>query len=215
MKLRLCAICIAAAATAAAAADDPELAEKLAKHQKGSIKLSDEQDELAADVQQLTIEQTLPPVIELLREVEGAMADASERLYTHDTGGETIAAETEVIEKIYEAAEKRQQQSQGEGQEQSEAGGAMLEMMQRMMGKEPGQGQGQGQGNQPNDQGGQGVEGDSDAANQSLADGANEGRAEERTVPKGAGDAGKSLPREFNDALKGYNRGTERLSRQP
>lgn len=195
----------------AAADDQPELAQKLEKHQTGSKKLSNEQDELSADVQQLIIEQTAPPVIDLLREVEYAMAEASEKLYGHDTGGETIAAETEVIEKIYEAAKKRQQQSQGQ-QGEKKPSSAMLEMMERMMGKEPGQGQPQ-PGKKPSDKGGEGVEGESDTANSSQSNGAVEGPGETRTVPKGAGDAGKFLPKEFNDALKGYNRGTEKLTR--
>lgn len=193
---------------AARAQDDRELAEKISRHQEGASRLSIEQDELAADVQQLTIEQTMPAVIELFREVETAMDDASILLYEHDTGGETIAAETEVIQKIYEAARERQQRSGG----QSEAGGAMLEMMERMMGEGEGQQEGQGSGEKPGSQGGEGNTGDSESANEDV-DGAGEGRTEERTVPKGAGQAGRSLPREFRDALDAYNRGAEELTR--
>ncbi len=185
-------------------ADDPELAEKISRHQSGSRGLSDEQDELAADVQQLTIEQTQEKVIELFREVEDAMDEASERLYEHRTDGETIAAQTEVIEKIYEAAKERQKQSG------SSAGGAMMEMMERMMGKGQGEQPGQQPGEQPGDQGGEGMTGDSDTGNQNL-DGSHDGRVVERRVPKGAGKAGKGLPPEFNDALRAYNRGAGKL----
>ncbi|BCX49732.1 hypothetical protein HAHE_36400 [Haloferula helveola] len=193
--------------TLAFAEDNPELAEKIGRHQEGARDLSDEQDELAADVQQLTIEQTHPKVIEMFRAVEDAMDDASELLYEHDTGGETIAAETDVIEKIYEAAKERQKQCSGGNP--SSPGGAMMEMMERMMGKQPG---GQKPGDKPGDQGGEGMTGDSDAANEGIA-GSAEGKVEERRVPKGAGTAGKGLPGEFRDALKAYNRGAEKLVR--
>ena len=196
-------------------ADDPELAKKISRHQEGSRTLSDEQDELAADVQQLTIEQTSPKVIELFEAVEDAMDEASELLYEHDTGGPTIAAETDVIEKIFEAAkvkQQEQQQQQGEGEPQEgqgqSPGSAMLEMMERMLGREPGQQPGQ----QPGEQAGQGSGGDSQAPNEGI-DGASGGKVEERTVPKGAGTAGKSLPREYLDALKAYNQGAEKLTR--
>lgn len=185
-------------------ADDAELALNISRHQTGSRDLSDRQDELAADVQQLTIEQTDQNVIDLFREVEDIMDEASEKLWDHDTGGETIAAETEIIEKIYEAAQARQQQQQQQG-EQGEAGSAMMDMLGRMMGKEPG--------GKPSDKGdGEGMTGDSDADNENIT-GAAEGRVEERRVPKGAGVAGGGLPREFQDALKAYNRGAEPLIR--
>lgn len=192
-------------------ADDAELAQKIGKHQNGARDLSEKQDELAADVQQLTIEQTVPKVIELLREVEDAMDEASERLWEHDTGGETIAAETDVIEKIYAAAKEKQKQSQqGKPGEQGEQpGGGMLGMMERMMGIEPG---GQQPGQKPGEQGGEGMTGDSDAPNKNQG-GAVSGKVEERRVPKGSGTAGKSVPREFQDALRAYNRGAEKLAR--
>lgn len=191
-------------------ADDPELAQKISRHQEGSRTLSEEQDELAADVQQITIEQTSPKVIELFEAVEDAMDEASELLYEHDTGGPTIAAETDVIEKIFEAAKEKQKQSGGEPQEGEgqSPGSAMLEMMERMLGREPGQQPGQ----QPGEQPGQGSGGDSQAPNESI-DGVAGGKVEERTVPKGAGTAGKSLPREYLDALKAYNQGAEKLTR--
>ena len=47
---------------------------------EGATKIADEQDELSADVQQLTIEQTVPKVIELLNEVENIMDEATDQL---------------------------------------------------------------------------------------------------------------------------------------
>jgi len=164
------------------------------QHQQGSEKLSGEQDELAADVQQLAIEQTVQKVIELLKECEELMGEASERLSNHDTGGETISAQTEVIEKIHAAAKARQEQCGG-----SAAGGAMMDMMERVMGK---------QGNQ----GGKGKTGLSDTANAAVQ-GETGGNTEERRIPKATGVAGKGLPEEFRQALDAYNRGAEQLSK--
>jgi hypothetical protein len=191
------------------AAEEPDVGTKIAEHQEGSTKLSGRQDELAADVQQLVIEQTNAKVIELLESVEEAMDEASGLLLDHDTGGVTIAAETDVIERIFEAAKERQKQSGGQG----EASGAMLEMMQEMMGKgkpadKPGDQQGKGAG----DQGGEGQTGESDSAN--SKDGGTSGtKAEERRVPKASGKAGQGLPREFQDALDAYNRAAEKLAK--
>lgn len=190
------------------AAEEEEV-DVLAKHEEGSTKLADEQDELSADVQQLSIEQTVPKVIELLTEVEDIMDEATDWLAEYDTGGQTLAAQTEIIEKIYEASKERQKQ-QGSGQ----SGGAMMDMMERMMGKEPGQGPpegqepGEGEGEGEGESGGQGQTGDSDAANEGVGGAANQAVGERR-VPKAAGTAGRALPEEFRKALDAYNRGAE------
>lgn len=200
------------ALTALAHAEAPaDLAEKIAEHQAGAEKLAERQDELSADVQQLIIEQTHPKVIELLESVEDAMDEASLLLIERETGGVTIAAETDVIEKIFEAAKERQkQQGQGEGQ----SGGAMLDMMKEMMGqgkpadkpgKQPGKGEGEGE------QGGEGKTGGSDSANQANGGTTGGDKLEERRVPKSSGRAGQNLPREFQDALDDYNRAAEKL----
>jgi hypothetical protein len=80
----------------------------LKNHSKESIKTANEQDELSADVQDLIQEQTDPKVVKLLDEAESLMGEATERLEDKKTGGETIAIETEIIEKIYEAAKQKQ-----------------------------------------------------------------------------------------------------------
>ena len=82
-------------------------------HTKGSQSLAGEQDELSADVQELIEEQTSEKVISLLESVEEIMAEVTGSLDETDTGGGTIAAETEIIEKIFEAAEQRAQQNGG------------------------------------------------------------------------------------------------------
>lgn len=178
------------------------------QHVKGSEGIAAQQDELAADVQQLVLEQTLPKVIELLNDCDETMNDAIDLLLEHETGGETLAAQTEVIEKIYEAAKERQQQAGGS------SGSAMMDMMERMMGKTPeGEGQGTGEGEgEGGDKPGQGQEGDSDSANTGSS-AEMTGNTETRRVPKAAGSAGSALPEEFRKVLEAYNRGSESLTK--
>ena len=100
-------------ATVGFAADEETRKQNIAKHEEGSAKVADDQDNLAADVEQLVIEQTMPKVIELLDDVKGIMDEATDHLTKADTGGETIAAQTEIIEKIHAAAKEKQSQGQG------------------------------------------------------------------------------------------------------
>lgn len=202
------------AALACGAEKEQDLATKIARHQEGARKLAEKQDELAAEVQQLVIEQTQPTVILLLKEVSDSMDEATGLLIEHDTGGVTIAAETDVIEKIFAAAKERQKQQGQEGQ-QGEAGGAMMDMMERMLGMSPdGDKPGQQPGDKPSQQGdGEGMTGLSDSANGANGGGANGGKVEERRVPKASGTAGQSLPREFQEALDAYNRDAEKLAK--
>lgn len=186
-------------------AEDEAVADKQAKHKEGSIKVADKQDELSADVQQLTIEQTVPQVIELLNDVEKIMDEATDRLAGQDTGGDTIAAQTEIIEKIHAAAKEKKKQSGGGG----DSGSAMMDMMERMMGKKPeGEQPGEGKDGKPGDKGGKGMNGLSDTANDPTGGDAG-GKSEARRVPKAAGTAGHALPEEFRKALDAYNRGAE------
>jgi hypothetical protein len=183
-------------------------AEPIAKHQQGAAKVSADQDELSADVQQLTIEQTIPKVIELFKDVEQIMDEATDWLAEYDTGGRTMAAQTEVIEKIYEASKERQQQ-QGSGK----SGSAMMDMMEKMMQEDEGKNGGKPQpGKKPGETGGGGVNGDSAAASDATWD-AGDGKSEARRIPKAAGAAGRALPDEFRKALDAYNRGVEKKVR--
>jgi len=183
---------------------DPK--EVLQKHSKESKVVAKDQDELAADVQDLIQDQTDNKVIELLEQAELLMGEATELLEEENTDGNTIAIETEIIEKIYEAAKQKKQQSQpGEGQGPPDP---MLERMEQMMGKEPGDkpgdqpGQG-GEGDSP----GQGGTGDSDKANDNKT-GDSDNTKEERTVPKNTTAPSKTLPREEQRALDAYKKAT-------
>ena len=196
----------------------PSKEEALKQHSAGAEKVMEEQDELSATVQQLGMEQTMPEVIELLSEVEEIMDETTDYLSEPDTGGRTIAAQTEIIEKIHEAAKKKQQQQQS-GEGLGEAGSAMMDMMESMMGKGEGEGKGKGKGEgegkgegQGGDKGGKGSGGESNSANDTFG-GPNSGNSEERRVPKAAGKTGKNLPSEFQTALDAYNRGMEELGK--
>jgi hypothetical protein len=205
MRPALLILSLAFLPAATRAAEEDARKEQLAKHREGSEKLADEQDELSADVQQLVIEQTQPQVIELLGQVEDIMDEATDRLADADTGGETIAAQTEIVEKIHAAAKERQGQGGG-----GKSGGAMMEMMERMMGKKPeGEQKGKGKGDQPGDQGGKGQTGESDTGNEAAA-GQGGGKSEARRVPKASGTAGAEIPEEFRKAFDAYNRGAEK-----
>ncbi|MGC4014592.1 MAG: hypothetical protein QM755_08780 [Luteolibacter sp.] len=194
---------------------EPAATETEEDHKTGSGKLATRQDELSADVQQLALEQTVQKVIDLLKECEDLMGEATERLMDQDTGGETLAAQTEVIEKILEAAKTRQQQGGDQNQNQSQAGSAMMDMLERMAGKQQ-EGDQQGppkEGKQGGDTGGGGVHGLSDTPNGPDASIAGDGKEEQRRVPKAAGTAGKALPEEFRGALDAYNRGADKLAK--
>ncbi len=80
--------------------------------------------------------------------------------------------------------------------------GAMLDMMQRMMGKTPGKKK---DGKKPGSEAGDGLKGDSDAANDHIAGKANRTKDPVRRVPKSAGRVGDNLPQEFQRALDAYN----------
>lgn len=202
-----------------------EVAEGLEKHGSGAKKLAGEQDNLSADVQDLIDEQTNPKMIELLREIEVIMADATDLLTEKNTGGKTIATQTEIIEKIFEAAKKKQQQNQqqqqqqdGQPQQGQGQGGnmqSMLEMMQRMMdgGRDLGEGQqpGQEKGKQAGDKPGQG-NGSGGASGGNSGDPDRTAENDTRRVPRSAGTSGTTLPREFQKAMDAYNKGADKKS---
>lgn len=188
-----------------AAADEPSATEVSQEHREAAAKIADQQDELSADVQQLTIEQTVPQVIELLDQVKTVMNETTDQLLASETGGSTLAAQTEVIEKIHAAAQAKQKQQGG-----TPSGGAMMDMMERMMGKKSEIAEnGKGKDGKAGDQAGAGNQGKSDAESSSVS-GTISGKDETRRIPKASGSAGRGLPEEFQQALDAYNRGAEK-----
>ena len=184
-------------------AEESESNFTLETHKDGANELALEQDDLSADVQDLIDEQTDSKIIEMLREVEVIMADAIDLLEEEQTGGATIATETEVIEKIFDAAKQKQQSSQSSESSQENMG-SMLQMMENMMNG----GKDLGDQKSKNQQAGNGGGGNSSGQADGTA-GAPDTTAEnnERRVPKNAGITGQTLPKEFQKAMEAYNRG--------
>lgn len=87
---------------------EAEKAKAIEEHLDGAEEVSIDQDKQSANTRELIIEQTDPKVIALLKEVESLMGKATDSLEDGDTSGDTIAMQTEIIEKIYEAAKQRQ-----------------------------------------------------------------------------------------------------------
>lgn len=173
-------------------------------HSTGAERVAREQDELSADVQELIQRETNDKVIQFLAEAEELMAQATDNLENKDTSGPTIAIETEIIEKISDAAQQKQESGEGQGNSNS----ALMQMLQQMM---QGNSQGSQQGNEeesekPGSKGGDGIEGGSDSANSNV-EGDVSGNTETRRLPKKSGAAGSSIPKEFQKALEAYNKG--------
>ena len=181
-----------------------QIKKSLDHHRANSIKLSLEQDELSADVQDLIDEQSDAKVVKLLAEIEEIMAESTDLLEKTQTGGETLAVQTEVIEKIFEAAKKKQQSSGGK------KSSSMLDMMKNMMngGKDVGKKPSKKSGQAGNNPGGGGGRGGSSSGKTGSADTTLEGG--QRRVPKSSGNAPKSLPREFQKAMEAYNKGASK-----
>ena len=199
--------------------DQPqEMEASIKKYEVSAKKLSLEQDDLSADVQDLIDEQTNPKVVKLLAEIEIVMGEATDNLEQANTDGSTIAIQTEVIEKIFEAAKKKKQQSGGESKDSEKSMDSMLEMMKNMMeggkdvGKKPGQGKkpGEGEGDTP---GGGGKGSGSGSGQTGNPD--NTAENSERRVPKNSGNSGGSLPREFQKAMDAYNKGVKDSATNP
>lgn len=173
-------------------------------HRSGAQQLAERQDQLTADVQQLKIEQTEPKVIELLDDVETVMNEAIDQLEQHDTGGKTIATQTEVIEKIFNAAKQRQQQ--GDSQDNNKGAQGMMEMMKRMMGENAEADEKKKDGKPTGDaQAGTGASGESSSAS-TPSSGGSSTATEERRVPKASSNSHEDFPEEFRTLLDGYNR---------
>lgn len=190
-------------------------------HEQRAVKLSEEQDELQADTATLINGQTNEKVTVLLNKCRDAMEDAIDRLEASDTGGETLAAQTDVIELIYQAAKAK---TAGEGGGDGGGSGSkpgsegMMEMMRQMLGMgngaggkgskpSSGQGKGSGQGNSP----GKGADGSSDAGSTPQAGLSNpHATTEERVVPKSMGGSDQEIPSEFQEALNAYNKSLQR-----
>ena len=86
---------------------ESEKAQALDTHREGSEQAAEDQDKQAANASELIDEQTNAKVIELLNKVESLMGETTDRLEDGNTGGDTIAIQTEIIETIFEGAKEK------------------------------------------------------------------------------------------------------------
>ena len=108
-------------------------------------------DDLSAEAQDLIWNHTNPKLTEFLKSIDDAMLDARDLLEGYRTDGETVAAEQDVLEKIYEAAKKAAQKSGGQQQQPQQGDQQQQGQGQGQQGQgqgQPGQGQGQQQSQQ-------------------------------------------------------------------
>lgn len=175
--------------------------------QKKVEKVTDEQDELQADAQDLAAGQTNQKIIEFIEECQNAMNDAIDNLEKFDTGKGTIAAQTEVIEKIYKAAEQKANGKSGSGMQ------GMLQMMQGMMGNSQSDTKTDKKGKSGQKEG-QGGEGKSSSPSSSVK-GNESDKKEPRRLAKTAGEAGLTYPDEFAKAMNAYNKSIDNQQQLP
>lgn len=190
------------------------------KHIEITKKLSIRQDELQADTSDLILGETNAEVVDLLKKCRNAMNDAVDMLDEHDTGGRTLAAQSDVIELIYQAAKAKNSGNGAKGQ-------AIMDMLRQLLGMDsssPEEGQeataegegggkeGEGQGKQGKGKGkgtspGKGAQGSSDmASSQETGVSDPDMAAESRSVPKSTGISPDEMPVEFRKALDAYNK---------
>ncbi len=167
--------------------------------------LTDRQDGLLTQFDQIPEDVKLPPAVQmrlspLWESVDKAMADTIVLLRKPSTGGDTIAAQTEVIEilgKLFEEASK----SGGGG-----GGQASAQQMAQMMGQGGGGSGGGGQGGS----GGGNPNGGGTSQASGRAGGRGDGAATaDRRLDHAGGRDTAALPVEFRDALEGYYNAAE------
>lgn len=196
------------------AADPKPAPEYSARHKETASKLAVQQDELQADTSDLILGETNEEVVDLLKKCRQAMNDAVDLLEVYNTGGQTLAAQSDVIELIYQAAKAKMTGADG----QPKPGGrALMDMLRQLLGmdsdaqsaeqqegNEKGQGGSQsGSGNNP----GSKADGKSNMASAQDKGVSNpDMTAETRSVPKSTGISADDMPSEFRKALDAYNK---------
>ena len=113
---------------AAAPAPAPEYS---AKHRETASKLAVQQDELQADTSDLILGETNEEVVDLLKKCRHAMNDAVDLLEVYNTGGQTLAAQSDVIELIYQAAKAKMTGADGRPKP---GGRALMDMLRQLLG---------------------------------------------------------------------------------
>ena len=196
---------------AAAPAPAPEYS---AKHKETASKLAVQQDELQADTSDLILGETNEEVVELLKKCRHAV----DLLEVYNTGGQTLAAQSDVIELIYQAAKAKMTGADG----QPKPGGrALMDMLRQLLGMDhDAQSAEQQEGDEKGQEGsqkgsgnnsGRGTNGKSNMASSQDKGVSNPDTAvETRSVPKSTGMSADDMPSEFRKALDAYNKTLQR-----
>lgn len=209
--VNLPAMILALSLPCAAADSTPEYS---AKHKEMASKLAGQQDELQADTSDLIMGETNEEVVELLKKCRHAMNDAVDLLEVYHTGGQTLAAQSEVIELIYQAAKAKMTNAGGEPKP---GGEALMDMLRQLLGMDSDsqamaqqEGEGEGQGGSQKGKGttpGHGADGKSNMLSAQEKGVSNpDMAAESRSVPKSTGMSAEDMPAEFRKALDAYNK---------
>ncbi len=208
------------ALSADAPTDNVAPAQYSEKHKDISADLAELQDELQADASDLIMDETKKETVDLLKKCRKAMNDAIDNLELYNTGGETLAAQSDVIELIYQASKSKMQGADGKPKPGSKG---MMDMLRQMLGmdssgedqeggeQQNGDGEGdskqQGKKKETGKKPGQGADGKSNmAANQERGISDPDTMKENRTVPKSTGIGTQDMPSEFREALEAYNK---------
>lgn len=195
--------------------------ETISPERKASIRaLAKQQDELQADLDEIISDQTDEEVIKLLNLCHKAMNDAIDLLdEQHKTDGDTLAAQSDVIEQIFQALLRRM----GDGDEPGKSN-AIMEMIAQMLGffkesdplkeqvsdgsEDAGNKEGDKDGNQQDNMPGTGNKGRQGAFENYEGTGESnpDAKVHERTVPKSSGINTTEIPEEFRKVLEHYNK---------
>lgn len=162
--------------------------------------LADEQDELQADVMDIVSEQTDRETITLLEQCRHAMNDAVDELEGGRTGNVAIAAQTEVIELIYQAASRM-----NSGSQSGSGSTTLMNMIRQMLGMEADSTHKE---TSPYSSPGSGTGGAGSSTPDNLPDEKSDQTPihKTRTVPKSTGSGATDMPEEFRRALDAYNK---------
>jgi hypothetical protein len=157
-------------------------------YEESATKLGRIQDGLAKQVEELPGRYMCSKIAHLLDQVTEAMGDASRLLYKPQTDGETVAAETEVIELLSSSC-------RGAG-----AGSGLMAALMQMLGMNAGS------------TGGGSMAGGTTEHEATSATGSATGApTETRHVEKAGGRGDGNLPAEFRHALEAYFDAVERM----
>ena len=157
-------------------------------------RIADEQDDLYRMLQQVMekVEDT-PDAVELLEGAGKAMKDAEEMLKKPQTDVETIAAETEVIERLSGAFQQSAKQQQGKGK----PGSKMMAMLMQMLMQQQGKGK-------PGTKPGEGAGGFSDDPNKRFTGPDFHKNDPDRNVDQTGGTESINLPEEYKSAIEAF-----------